>query len=196
MQPQTLLFFGQVGSGKGTQAKLLMDFFKNKYGLESVYVCPGIEYRKLIASGSYTGKIVKDSVEKGNIQPGFLTDSIVMNILISSLTLKNNLITDGYPREIEQSMSFEKIAKLYNRKNIKIIYIEVNKEEAMKRNLLRGRTDDTKEGIEKRFDEYVNKVVPAMNYFKDKNDYTICKINGEQSVENVHQDIIKVLGNL
>jgi adenylate kinase family enzyme len=47
--------------------------------------------------------------------------------------------------------------------------------------------------LKKRFDEYVNNVVPAMNYFKDKTGYTIYTINGEQSVEDVHKDIIKEL---
>ena len=84
--------------------------------------------------------------------------------------------------------------KWYKRDDVKIIYIEVGKEEAMKRNLLRGRHDDTPEGIEKRFNEYINSVIPAMNYFKDKENYKIYTINGEQSVENVHKDIIKALG--
>ena len=66
-------------------------------------------------------------------------------------------------------------------------------EEATRRNLARGRADDTPKGIEKRFDEYINKVVPAMNYFKDKENYKIYTINGEQTVENVHKDIIKAL---
>jgi len=194
MDAQTFIFFGIVGSGKGTQVKLLMDFFKKKDGRETVYAYPGNEYRKLIESDSYTGSLIRDSVVRGDIQPGFLTDAIVANILIASLTPDKNLITDGYPREISQSVSLEKMMKFYKRKNIKIIYIEVGKEEAMKRNLLRGRHDDTKEGIERRFDEYVNKVIPAMDYFKNKEDYVIYTINGEQSVENVHKDIIKALG--
>ena len=74
------------------------------------------------------------------------------------------------------------------------LMIEVGKEEAMKRNLLRGRTDDTKQGIEKRFDEYINKVIPAMNYFKGKPGYELYTINGEQSVADVHKDIINKLG--
>ncbi len=193
MEPQTFIFFGIVGSGKGTQVKLLMDFLKAKDGKECVYVCPGDEYRKLIKSGNYTGSLIQESVSMGYLQPGFLTDAIVANILMSSLTSGKDLIADGYPREVTQSESFEKMMKFYKRKNIKIIYIEVGKEEAMKRNLLRGRHDDTKEGIEKRFDEYVNKVLPAMDYFKEKDGYTIYTINGEQSVEDVHKDIIKAL---
>ena len=45
-----------------------------------------------------------------------------------------------------------------------------------------------------RFDEYESNVTPGMNYFKNKAGYTIYTINGEQSVENVHKDIIKALG--
>jgi adenylate kinase family enzyme len=84
--------------------------------------------------------------------------------------------------------------KWYKRDNIKIIYIEVGEEEATKRNLLRGRHDDTPEGIKKRFEEYINNVLPAMNYFKGKDNYTIYTINGEQSVEDVHKEIINKLG--
>jgi len=193
-QPQTFVFFGIVGSGKGTQVRLLMDFLKKKDGKECVYAYPGDEYRKLIQSGSHTGNIVKDSYNRGELQPDFLTNAIFTEILISSLTTDKHFIADGYPRTLIQSENLENIIKWYNRKNIKIVYIELSKEEAMKRNLLRGRVDDTKEGIEKRFDEYVNKVVPSMNYFKDKENYTIYTINGEQTIEDVHKDIISQLG--
>jgi adenylate kinase family enzyme len=125
--------------------------------------------------------------------PDFLTNAIFTNVLISQLTPEKNLIADGYPRTLVQSESFEKKMKFYERKNIKIIYIELSEKEAMKRNLLRGRPDDTKEGLTKRFAEYANNVIPAMNYFKDKAGYKIYKINGEQTVENVHKDIIKAL---
>ncbi len=193
MQPQTFVFFGIIGSGKGTQVKLLLDFLKNKDGRESVYTSTGDEYRKIIGSGSYTGSLVKDSLTRGELQPDFLTNAIFTNILTSSLAPEKNLIADGYPRTIVQSQTFEQMMDFYKRKDVKIIYIEVGKEEAMKRNLLRGRHDDTEEGIAKRFDEYVNNVVPSMNYFKGKDNYTIYTINGEQSVENVHKDIIKEL---
>jgi adenylate kinase len=194
MSPQTFVFFGIVGSGKGTQVKLLMDFLAKKDGRECVYAYPGNEYRKLMETGNYTGQIVKDTMVLGHLQPDFLTDAIVTNILISSLTADKHLIVDGYPRTLVQSENLEEMMQFYKRLNVKIIYIELGEEEAMKRNLARGRSDDTREGIEKRFSEYVNKVVPAMNYFKGKSNYTIFTINGSQSVEAVHADIIKALG--
>ena len=194
MQPQTYVFFGIVGSGKGTQIKLLIDLIKEKNNTDTVYAYPGAEYRKLIESESYTGSLIKDSITKGELQPDFLTNAIFANILSCNLTNKKNLIADGYPRTVAQAEEFEKMMHFFKRENIKIIYIEVSKEEAMKRNLLRGRIDDTEEGIAKRFDEYVKNVVPAMEYFKVKDGYTIFKINGEQTVEKVHEDIKKVLG--
>ncbi|MFA5791744.1 MAG: nucleoside monophosphate kinase [Candidatus Paceibacterota bacterium] len=194
MQIQTFVFFGQVGSGKGTQIELLTDFLKKKDGRESVYISPGKEYRSLIQSDNYTGSLVKGPLSRGELLPGFLTDAIMANLLISLLTPEKHLIADGYPRAVPQSMSFKDMIEFYNRKDVKIIYIEISKEEAVKRLKLRGRHDDTDEGIATRFNEYMNSVVPAMNYFNDKENYTIYIINGEQTVEQVHKDIIKALG--
>jgi|SRR3989344_7712078 len=194
MQPQAFVFFGITGSGKGTQVKLLIDYLKNSHGQHTVYAYPGDEYRKIIEADSYTSSLVEGPLSRGELLPGFLTDAIVTNILISNLSAENNLITDGYPRAVEQSISFEKMMKFYKRENIKVIYIEISKEEAIKRMKLRGRHDDTDAGITTRFDEYTNNVIPAMNYFEDKENYKIYTINGEQSVEKVYEDIIKALG--
>jgi len=193
MNAETFVFFGQVGSGKGTQVELLATVLKERDGLECVQTSTGNEYRKLIENGNYIATLIKDSMNRGELQPDFLTNAIFTNILNSSLTPEKHLITDGYPRTIVQSESFEAMMNFFKRGNIKIIYIEVGKEEAIKRMLLRARHDDTKDGIAKRFDEYENNVIPAMNYFKNKAGYTIYTINGEQSIENVHKDIIKAL---
>ncbi len=191
METETFVFFGQVGSGKGTQVKLLMDYLKAKDGKECVYAGTGDGFRRLLETKNYTASLVKDSIERGELQPDFLTTSLFTNILISSLGENMHIFADGYPRTIAQSESFEKMAKFFKRGNVKIIYIELSEEEAMKRNLLRGRADDTEEGLRKRFNEYKNSVLPAMNYFKEKENYEIYTINGEQSIEDVHKDIIK-----
>lgn len=194
MEAQTFVFFGQVGSGKGTQVKLLMDFLREKSGKEAVYAGSGEGFRQLVSSENYAGNLIKDTMNSGVLVADFLVNAIVTNILVFSLTPDKNLFFDGYPRTVAQSEVFTEMMKFFKRDEIKIIYIKLSKEEAMKRNLLRGRHDDTEEGLAKRFNEYANNVVPAMDYFKDKENYKIYTIDGEQSIENVHQDIIKALG--
>ena len=194
METQTFVFFGQVGSGKGTQVELLMDYLKNKdASKEIVYGGTGEEFRKMLVSDNYTAKLIKESMNRGELLPDFLTTSLFTNILISSLDDQKHLVADGYPRTVLQSENFEQIMEFFKRDNVKIIYIELSEAEAMKRNLLRGRADDTEEGLKKRFHEYENKVIPAMDYFKGKAGYQILTINGEQSIEDVHKDIIKAL---
>lgn len=193
MQAQTFIFFGQVGSGKGTQIKLLTTYLNNKDNKEVIYGGTGDAFRKILSTDNFTAKIIKDSVIKGELQPDFLTSALFTNILISSIEEDKHLITDGYPRTVPQSESFEAMMKFFKRENIKIIFIELSEEEAMKRNLLRAREDDTEEGLRRRFNEYKNNVIPAINYFKEKDGYEIFHINGEQIVEDVHRDIIKAL---
>ncbi len=171
-----------------------MDLLKNSDTKECVYAYPGDEYRRLVQEENFTGQLIKDSMHKGHLQPDFLTTSIVTNVLAVALKRDKHLIFDGYPRTLAQSDALEAMINFFERKDVKIIYIELSEEEAMKRNLARGRHDDTPEGIAKRFDEYITKVVPSMDYFRNKENYTIYTINGNQSIDAVHQDIVKALG--
>lgn len=194
MQPQTFVFFGIVGSGKGTQVKFLTNFLKGKDGRECVYIGTGEIFRKMIesAKNDFEIKLARE-IFSGRLVPDEFTNKLVWETVELNFSLEKHLIFDGYPRTINQSEVFEKKIPAYL-KNVKVVYLELSEEEAIKRNLLRGRHDDTEEGLRKRFEEYKDKVIPAMNYFKDKENYEILTINGEQSVENVHGDIIKALG--
>lgn len=191
---QTFVFFGIVGSGKGTQVGLLKDFLKTD-GKDCVYIGTGEIFRKIANSteDNEDTKRVQAILNTGKLMPDDETNDLVSKAMETEMSGDKHVIFDGYPRTVYQSKFFEEKMQAHKREDIKIIYIELSEGEAMKRNLLRGRTDDTEEGLKKRFDEYVNNVVPAMNYFKDKTGYTIYTINGEQSVEDVHKDIIKEL---
>ena len=193
METQTFVFFGIIGSGKGTQVKLLMDYIKSKDNKGVLCAGTGEEFRKLVNSNSYTSKIVKETMLKGELQPDFLTTTLFTNVFIHSLDDSTHLFTDGYPRTVRQSESLETMMNFFKRENVKIIYIKLSEEEAIKRNLSRGRADDSLEGIKKRIAEYKNNVVPAMNYFEGKDGYEIHTINGEQTIEEVHKEIIKSL---
>jgi len=192
--PYTFVFFGIVGSGKGTQIDLLQKYLKeNDLSQDIVTASPGVGYRKLIGEGYYTGQIVKTTLEKGYLQPDFLTNGLVTNTFAFEMKENSTIFADAFPRTIVQAKALEEILAYYGRTEIHIVYIELSKDEALKRMKLRGRTDDTDEGIEQRFNEYVNNVIPAMDYLKGKDGYTIHTINGEQSIEEVHNQILTSL---
>lgn len=193
MQPKTYVFFGIVGAGKGTQIELLKQDLMAQNSQPIVYAYPGSEYRKITAGDSFTGSLVKGKLERGELQPDFLTIALFTSILVQELTPESHLIADGYPRTPAQTDAFVAALEFYKRSSPEIVVIEVSKEEVIKRMKLRGRSDDTDEGIARRFFEYENNVLPALELLTQKG-YTVHKINGEQSVEAVHAEIKQKLG--
>lgn len=195
MQSQTLVFFGIAGSGKGTQIDLLIEYLNEKDVKESLRVGTGQGFRNLLETENYTSSLIRDSLMRGELQPDFLTDAIVANALTSQLSSDKHLLVDGYPRTVIQAKTLETMMKFYRRKNVKVVYIKVGKQEAIQRNLFRGRPDDTKDSIAKRFDEFEDNVIPAMEYLQSKKEegYEFYEINGEQTISDVHEDIIKAL---
>ncbi len=192
MTPRTYLFFGNVGAGKGTQIELLKNKLE-KAGGRVVYAYPGNEFRALSATNSFTSKKVKESMDQGNLQPVFLVGTMVTNVLLRDVESEaDHIIFDGFPRSIKQVEVFEEMISFYARDAVEIVYITISKEEATRRMKLRGRSDDTDTGIAKRFDEYEKNVSPALSLLKEKG-YNIYEINGEQSVEGVHQSIMTEL---
>ena len=193
MQGNTYIFFGMPGSGKGTQIELLINYLKEKTGKDTVSRSLGAEFRKLVDSGNFTGKLLKDTMEGGEILPDFLPNAFFLNTLTNDLSDEKHLIADAYPRTIPQAKNLEDILLFYRRSDVKMVFISLNFEEAQKRNILRGRTDDTEDSLRVRFEEYKNKTIPGMNYLKDRGLYEFCEIDGAQSIEDVHKEIVEKL---
>ena len=191
MKSQTFIFYGIVGSGKGTQVNLLRKYLEdNNISNDIIFISTGEEFRSILSGQSFTADLIKNSINTGKLIPDFLTTSLVVSKIRENIKEDSIIITDGYPRTVEQSKSFDEVMNFYNRHDVKIIYLELSKEEAIKRMKLRGRADDTDEGIANRFDEYKMNVIPSMEYFRDKEGYTIFTIDGSKTIEEVHEEII------
>ena len=79
------------------------------------------------------------------------------------------------------------------KRRFRVCYIDISKKEVTRRLLLRNRSDDNLSGIQARLAYFEKEVKPMLRYYKKKK--VLVDINGEQSVENVHQEIVKKLKN-
>jgi adenylate kinase len=195
MQPQTFIFFGPSGCGKGTQAKLLMEEIKNKDPERKIlYVETGQKFREIAQWTSYTAQKVKGLMESGSLAPVFLPIWIWTEYLMENLTGDEHIILDGVSRRLVEANVLDSALKFYERKNMTVISFEVSDEWAKKLMRGRGRLDDNEEEMNKRLAWYKENTVPAIEYFKNDPDYHFISINGEQSIEEVHKEVIEKIG--
>ncbi len=196
MKPQTFIFFGPSGSGKGTQAKLLIDTIKAKDPLNDVlYLETGQKFRDFASEASLTAQTVKDIMAKGGLLPEFLPIWIWTEYLIRHVSGEEHMVLDGLARRPHEAPILDSAIKFYKREKPFVISIEIPREVSAERLRNRKRADDTNLDIERRLDWYDQNVVPSIQFFKDNPDYNFVSVNGERSIEEVHADIIsKTIG--
>lgn len=190
--PQTFIFIGRSGCGKGTQAKLLMEEIKKiDQNRAILYVQTGAELREFIKGESYTEKLCRDVYVSGDLQPEFLAAYMWIKKVVKEYTGKEHIVFDGTPRKLHEAGVLHSILDFYKLDKPHIVNIEISKEEAKKRLLGRGRMDDDEKEIEKRLAWYETDVAPAVDFYKKSDKYHFHLINGEQSPEGVWQDLQK-----
>lgn len=195
MTPQTLIFFGPSGCGKGTQAKLLMDYLKkNDPDRNILYIESGQKFREIAEGNSFTANKVKEILEKGGLAPVFLPIWMWTGMLVEKMTGNEHIFFDGVSRRLVEANVLDSALKFYDRKDLTVISFEVSDQWAAKLMKGRGRADDTDEEIKKRLNWYKENTVPAVEYFKNDPDYKYISVDGEHTIEQVHQDLMAKLG--
>lgn len=195
MQPQTFIFFGPSGCGKGTQARLLMEELKKKDpGRKILYIETGEKFREISKGGSFTSTKVRQLLEKGQLAPVFLPIWIWTEYLINGVTGDEHIFFDGVSRRLVEANVLDSALKFYGYKNLTAVSFEVSDEWATKLMKGRGRADDTDEEIKKRLAWYKENTLPAVEYFKNDPDYKFISINGEQTIEEVHKEVMEKIG--
>ena len=199
-----LVFIGKPGSGKGTQAKII----SNKLGIS--HISTGDLFRQ--STGEFS-KLVHSYIDRGNFVPDDLTIKMLRKRILKE-DCKKGFIFDGFPRTLPQAEMLEKEIKIDH-----IIDVFISDKEAIKRmsgrrickkcgalyninthqipkkentcdkcgGVLFEREDQTPEAIKKRIEIHYKEVEPILKKFKP------VRINGEQSIEKVTEDILKVL---
>lgn len=194
MTPQTFIFIGRSGCGKGTQVALLQKLLKEKDpAKEIVHLETGSKFREFIAGDGYSNKLSAEIYKSGERQPDFLAVRFWANLLVDKIKEDEHLIFDGICRSLPEAVIFSTITKFYNRK-VTVVHVNVSRKWSTERLTARGRDDDDAHGIQKRLDWFDQDTQPAIDYFKTDDRYVFIDVNGEQSIEDVHKELVQKLG--
>ena len=209
-----LILLGPPGAGKGTHAQNLVENF-NYYHFST-----GDLLREEVKKKTILGKKIFSLISKGD----FVSDEIVNEILINTVSndlYKNQIIFDGYPRNLEQSNNLNKI---FEKKNLligSIIYLKVSKEIIEQRILnrvicekcnkifnelinheeikkheceekyLKKRQDDDKGIILKRFDTYIKETKPVLDFYVNQTNFF--EIDASVEIDEITRKIDEII---
>jgi adenylate kinase family enzyme len=164
MQPETFIFVGKSGCGKGTQAELLINTLKEKGDRNVFYLESGHRFREFIASDTWASQLSKDINAAGGLQPEFLAVWVWADLLIKNLKGDEHLVLDGTPRKLHEAPVLENALQYFKRVRPHVIYVNVSDTWATERMLQRHRGDDVMKSIETRLEWYKTDVVPVVEY--------------------------------
>ena len=185
-----LILFGPPGAGKGTQAKFLVKKLKN------FQVSTGDMLRDEIKKDTEIGKKIVNNMNNGKFVEDEIVNKLLENVIFDSKK-KNKLIFDGYPRTINQAKNLDKLLNKSNQKLDYIFFLNLNKDEIIKRiegrKILEKRSDDDAKTILKRYDIYMKETKPVLDFYSSKKGFY--EIDGSLNIEQITNkidDIIKV----
>ncbi|HLL66306.1 MAG TPA: adenylate kinase [Micromonosporaceae bacterium] len=183
-----LLLIGPPGCGKGTQAVRIAEH----YGVE--HISSGDLLRRHVAEGTSIGRAVAECINRGDLVP----DGIVMDILrkpVEAASKAGGYILDGFPRTVDQAEAAYMVAKTIGASVRVALYLEVGREELIRRLLARatqtGRTDDTEDVINHRLEVFDKSTAPLLDYYARRE--TLITVDGNRSVAEVTEAAIAEL---
>ncbi len=158
-----LILFGPPGSGKGTQSDKLVE----RYGI--IHLSTGNLLREEMAQKTPLGLEAKSFIDKGQLVP----DEIVIGMVDSYFDKHKDakgFLFDGFPRTVAQAKALDKLLELKKTEIGKVLILDVDEEELIKRLINRGKTsgrsDDTDEKIQRNRQEvYKNETLPVAAYY-------------------------------
>jgi adenylate kinase family enzyme len=189
----TVIFIGRSGCGKGTQADLLKERIHRLDADKRhiLYVETGDHFRHFIQGKTYSSKLSSEVYAKDERQPDFLACWMWSNVLLHELEENMHLVFDGAPRALDEARVLTTALHFYRRERPTVIHLDVSRKWSEEHLLKRHRLDDVSlKRIDSRLDWFDKDVVPALEYFKSNPFYRVLEIDGEQSIEKVHSDIV------
>jgi adenylate kinase len=212
-----IILFGAPGSGKGTQAKKLMEERKIPQ------VSTGDMLRAAAASGTEVGKRAKSVMESGQL----VSDDIMLDIIHERLNepdAAGGFVLDGFPRTLKQAQGLEELLheigkpldsavlmdidfkillkRLTGRRTCsstgKLLNIHFSSQEEIDECLNSGgelvqRGDDNEETISERLEVYRRHTEPVIEYYRSRD--KLKTIDADGSVDDVYERLLAALKN-
>ena len=212
-----LIIFGPPGAGKGTQSNNIVNDFDLKQ------VSTGDLLRNEIKLQTDLGKKIESTINNGELVSDDVVNTLIEKIILDPNNF-NRLIFDGYPRTLSQVYSLDEFLKKLNQKISIVFSLNVDKDIISKRisgriicakcfrifnvyfNLpnsknhdcgkkyLKKRNDDHSKTILNRFETYVTKTNPILDYYKKEE--SLCEIDGNQNIDEIYNKIKGFLDNI
>lgn len=189
-----IILLGPPGSGKGTQAQLLVQ----RYGV--VQLSTGEMLRAAVAAGTPVGLKAKEIMASGGLVP----DEVVVGIIsdrIDQPDAKNGFILDGFPRTVPQAEALDELLKHKHLKLDAVIELRVNESALLNRVETRVaqmrergeevRLDDTPEVLIKRLASYRSQTEPLIHYYSERR--KLSTIDGMMAIDEVTRAIHRQL---
>jgi len=107
MSARYFIMLGPQGSGKGTQAEKLADYFNVHH------VSTGVVFRRHLSEKTKLGREAKVFLDKGKLVSDKITNDMVSDIIETPL-YENGIIFDGYPRTISQAKYLDELLSEYD----------------------------------------------------------------------------------
>lgn len=205
-----IILMGPQGSGKGTQARILMEKFNLFYFESGAYLRRMAEEHPEIKKIMDEGKLVPDEEFTSYLTAFFDSKNIYDNILF-----------DGFPRTIDQ---YKFLKNWLSDKKVKldlVLVIEISEAETVKRlegrrldpatgkiyNLatdpppnsvdvskLVHRDDDKPEAIKVRLDAYKTRTEKLISFIEA--DSKVVRVNGERPIDEIAKDLEEIVKSL
>jgi adenylate kinase len=180
-----LILMGPPGSGKGTQARRLVD------ASGAIQLSTGDLFRANIMQGTDLGKLAQSYMSKGQYVPDKVTVNMVRTRL-AEIPASTRIIFDGFPRTVAQAEELETLLKERGRRLGAVLLLDVPRDELLarlqKRASVEGRADDTPDVIAKRLDVYQEQTRPVIEHYEKKG--LLRRISGRGTIEEIAKRLV------
>lgn len=182
-QVSVVFVLGGPGAGKGTQcAKLVKDY-------QFVHLSAGDLLRaERNREGSKYGEMISHYIKEGLIVPQEVTVELLKQAIRENYEKgKTKFLVDGFPRKMDQAITFEKqiVPSKFT------LFFDCPERVMLQRLIERGKTsgrdDDNIDSIKKRFKTFVDTSMPVVDYFSHQS--KVVKLSCDHSVDEVYKQV-------